>query len=341
MRSFCPVCLHDLWPGSSVCRRRSCPSYARRYLRDQAERIDANLAVWDGGATLTTLTAPGARVSQGIERVPGVNCLPWDRRKCSHGTGVKCSGKLGCKVDSFAAARWNADVAQRLGLLNDACQARVRRAHGKSGRVQVLAYVCEAQQRGVLHPHIVLGWRTAADLAALDTYRKAMRKLRGNYGFGTGRAGFHPGFERFGAAGAAQYVSKYLRKGDGGAFSEALAVVDRLGPKKVVKGKAWPYREYRRPAHLLRPVWVSPILTNKTGVTMEFLRFKRWSYRRNGYALASDLVRAEFEAWKARDRGTGMTDEIWELLRLYREGRLPAQPAPRPALQTTLEAWPF
>lgn len=76
----------------------------------------------------------------------------------------------------------------------------------------VLGYVLEAQQRGVLHPHLVLGYRMAADRAALDTFRGALKKARGEFGFGTGRGSFDAGQpDRFNAADAARYVSKYLR----------------------------------------------------------------------------------------------------------------------------------
>jgi hypothetical protein len=70
---------------------------------------------------------------------------------------------------------------------------QTRRKHGKHARVEVLAYVCEAQQREVFHPHIVLGYRTAGDRAALDTFVAALKRARGRYGFGTGRQGSFDG----------------------------------------------------------------------------------------------------------------------------------------------------
>jgi hypothetical protein len=76
---------------------------------------------------------------------------------------------------------------------------------------RVLGYAREAQQRGVFHPHVVLGYRTAADRAALETFRSALRRKRGSYGFGTGRKSFDGGMpDRFSARDAARYVSKYL-----------------------------------------------------------------------------------------------------------------------------------
>jgi hypothetical protein len=154
-RTFCKECFRSLWQRGR-CKRRDCPGYAPIYLRDQAERLRENLAAWDGKTCLVTLTAPRADV------------LPWDPTKCPPGEH-KCSGKLGCRVDWLAAARWNAAVTKQLGDLRKAAGERTRRRHGENG-VVVLAYVCDAQQRGVFHPHVVLGYRTAADRAALETF---------------------------------------------------------------------------------------------------------------------------------------------------------------------------
>jgi hypothetical protein len=173
--TFCEDCFRSLWQGGR-CKRRDCPRYAPIYLRDQAERLRENLAAWDGKTCLVTLTAPGA------------DLLPWDPAKCPPGDHV-CSGKLGCRVYWLTAAIWNATVTKRLGDLLKVARERTRRKHGSHVRVAVLAYVCESQQRGVFHPHVVLGYRTAAERAALDTFRDALRRQRGRYGFGSGRRG--------------------------------------------------------------------------------------------------------------------------------------------------------
>jgi hypothetical protein len=102
-RTFCADCFRSLWQGR-ICKRRDCPGYARLYLRDQAERLRANLAVWEGKTCMVTLTAPGADV------------LPWDRSQCAE-SDHRCSGKRGCMVDWVAAAGWNATVTKRLGEL--------------------------------------------------------------------------------------------------------------------------------------------------------------------------------------------------------------------------------
>ena len=167
------------------------------------------------------------------------------------------------------AAIWNADLTVRLGQLLKAARERTRRRHGSNARATVLAYVCESQRRGVFHPHIVLGYRTAADRAALETFRGALAQLRGSYGFGVGPGSFDAGKpDRFAPEHAACYISKYLRP-DGAktSFVPLLEAVVRLTPRNPDTGRL---------KFMLRPVYVSPVLTKLTGVTMGFLRFRRW-----------------------------------------------------------------
>ena len=254
-QTVCPECSRALWRGLR-CKRRDCPAYAPIYLRDQAIRLRENLAAWDGKTCLVTLTAPG------------VDVLPWDPAECP-GYGHQCSGKLGCRVHWRAAAVWNATVTKRLGDLLKVARERVRRKHQGRGEVVVLAYVCEAHQRGVFHVHLVLGYRTAPDRAALDTFRDALRRRRGAYGFGTGRRGsFDIGKpDRFTGPDAGRYISKYLRP-DGAktSFVPLLEAVNRVTERNAETG---------RHKNLVRPVYVSTRLTRISGITMGFLRFCR------------------------------------------------------------------
>jgi hypothetical protein len=270
-RTCCSDCGRSLW-GGTRCKRRDCPGYAPIYLRDQAERFRANLAAWDGKTSLVTLTAPGASV------------LAWDPRSCPQGRH-RCSGSLGCRVDAESAARWNATVTKRLGDLLKAAREQTRRKHGKA-RVEVVGYVCEAQQRGVFHPHLVLGYRTAADRAALDTFVGTLRRKRGAYGFGTGRRGsFDAGKpDRFMAADAARYVSKYLRPDRAKtSFVPLLEAINLFTPRSPYTG---------RHTQLVRPVYVSTSLTRLTGVTMGFLRYKRYAFRKWGGGWPDAVVLA-------------------------------------------------
>jgi hypothetical protein len=271
-QTFCSECLRSLWQGRT-CKRRDCPGYAPIYLRDQTERVRANLAAWDGKTCLVTLTAPG------------VDEPPWNRSRCRPGEH-RCSGQRGCRVAWVPAAGWNSTVTKRLGELLKVAREHTRRIHGSKVKVVLLAYVCEAQQRGVFHPHLVLGYGTAAERAALDTFRNALKRRRGNYGFGTGRQGsFDAGKpERFTARDAGRYISKYLRP-DGAktSFVPLLEAINRITPRDPETGRL---------KVLVRPVYVSTALTRRTGVTMTFLRFKRWVWVEWGSgATDDDLIR--------------------------------------------------
>ena len=181
------------------------------------------------------------------------------------------------------AAEWNSTVTKRLSDLLKVAREQTRRKHGKDAGVVVLGYVCEGQQRGVFHPHVVLGYRTAADRAALETFRETLRRLRGRYGFGTGRRGsFDAGKpDRFSGSDAGRYISKYLGPdGAKSSFVPLLEAVGRITPRNPDTG---------RHLYLLRPVYLSPVLTRITGVTMGFLRF----CRRVFMMLRAEHTRAE------------------------------------------------
>lgn len=149
----------------------------------------------------------------------------------------------------------------------------------------VLAIVLEAQQRGVFHPHVILGYRTGGDRAALDTFRSAVKEARGRHGFGTGPGSFDAGQpDRFSPSDAARYVTKCLRP-DGAktSFVPLLRAIDELAERDPVTGRS---------KVLVRPVYVSPQLTRRTGVTMGFLRFRRFAYVR--WRLATGKSRARW-----------------------------------------------
>jgi hypothetical protein len=307
--TFCEDCFRSLWQGGR-CKRRDCPGFAPIYLRDQAKRLRENLAAWDGKTCLVTLTAPGADV------------LPWDPAKCPSGEHA-CSGKLGCRVHWVAAAIWNSTVTKRLGDLLKVARERTRRKHGRNVRVEVLAYVCESQQRGVFHPHVVLGYRTAADRAALDTFREALRRKRGSYGFGTGRRGSFDGGQpdRFRGSDAGRYISKYLRPdGAKASFVPLLEGVNQITERDPTTG---------RHKNLLRPVYVSPVLTRITGITMGFLRFCRRAFM----AFKTEHTRAELLVMYRIVRLFGATFDGYEV------DKMPKPPPP--ALPPLLPAAPL
>ena len=271
--------------------------------------MKANLGAWEGKTRLITLTAPGAKV------------LPWDRSACPKGAHT-CSGMLGCRVAWVAAASWNATVTKRLGELLKAAREQTRR-QDRGARVEVLGYVCEAQQRGVFHPHVVLGYRTAADRAALDTFVGTLRRKRGAYGFGTGQRGsFDAGKpDRFNPADAARYISKYLRPDRAKtSFVPLLEAINRIVARDPTTG---------RRKHLVRPVYVSTGLTRRTGVTMGFLRYKRWAWRRWGGGWPEEVIRAAYKHHQSRCAITRRDEEADEALR----ARPPTVSPPHPPLQ--------
>jgi hypothetical protein len=230
------------------------------YLRDQAACLRAGLAEWDGQTTIATLTAPGKDV------------LPWDPRRCKLKEPHMHSGPNGCEVDQWAAAKYNKSVTKRLSRLKHASTQRVRRAG--VARPEVLATVLELK-RGVFHAHVVLGYHPHSR-EGLERFLDALDELRGEYGFGTSK---HGGFDR-GAPGkytgphAGAYISKYLRPdGAKGSFIPALLKIEQIVERDPETG---------RPKEQLRPVYLNPKLTKKSGVTMRFLRWTRYAYRRWG-----------------------------------------------------------
>jgi hypothetical protein len=218
--------------------------------------IKAALAEWEHETTIATLTAPGADV------------LPWDVSRCSIEGPHKHSGPNGCTVDQWEAAKWNRTATRRLSNLCNAAAARVRR----QGLVvpTVLARALELK-RGVFHAHVVLGFRWS-EAAGLEAYGQALDELRGEYGFGTSKGG---GFDfgkpgRFDGLSAGLYTSKYLRpNGAKGSFIPALRMIEMLTERNPETG---------RPTEQLRPVYVNPKLTRRSGVTMRFLRWSRYAF---------------------------------------------------------------
>ena len=312
---WCKHCFRSRWRGGR-CKRRSCPGYAPIYLRDQAERLRVNLPAWHGQVCMATLTAPGR------------DALPWDRSRCAPGKH-RCSGTRGCKVVVSAAARWNSTVTERLSGLLDLARERVRRQFGKQAQVVVLGYVLEAHGRGVFHVHLVLGYQTAADRAALDTFRGALKDARGRYGFGMGPRSFDAGEpHRFNAGDAARYVTKYLRPdGAKSSFVPLLQAIEQLARRDPETGRS---------KVLVRPVYVNPKLTQITGVTMGFLRFRRYAWVRWG--LATGLHR---ERWARRLTSHDELVATWKLYQRVRSSEMVGLDPPKAAvLVEAPPTWP-
>jgi len=195
----CPHCGRSRF-GLTPCKRRTCPSYAALWAYDWRVVLLENLIAYAGKAVMYTLTPPGADV------------LPFDRSRCSHPPHVQCSGVHGCVVEERARQRWNASCQRRLTRLYETVQMAVRREVGR--RANVLAVGKEAQKRGPVHVHYVLGVETADELRAAKAFRRHLERLsrQPRYSFGHVNGKFvrpKPARE------AAAYLSSYFLGGRG------------------------------------------------------------------------------------------------------------------------------
>jgi transposase-like protein len=244
----CPCCGRSRF-GSTPCKRRTCPSYADRWAYDWRIVMLENLIAYGGKALMYTLTPPGADV------------LPWDRSRCSHPPQVKCDGRRGCVVEAAARRAWNGSFQRRLSRLYETVQVAVCREVGV--RANVLAIGKEAQKRGPIHAHYVLGVETAQELRAAKAFRRHLERLsrKSRYSFGHVNGKFvkpKPARE------AAAYLSSYFLGGRGHKAQLREAVLNPELPRL--------------------PLYVSRRLTSATRTTMRNKRRQRHLYicRRKG-----------------------------------------------------------
>lgn len=159
---------------------------------------------------------------------PGADVLPWDRSRCSHPEALPCSGSRGCVIEEGARASWNESCQRRLSRLYETVQEAVRREAGV--RANLLAVGKEAQKRGAVHAHYVLGVETAAELRAAKAFRRHLERLsqKPRHGFGHVNGKFvkpKPARE------AAAYLSSYFLGGRGRKARLTEAVLNRELPR--------------------------------------------------------------------------------------------------------------
>jgi hypothetical protein len=174
--------------------------------------------------------------------------------------------------------RWNRAAARRWAKLDRRAKGRLRR-HGL--RLRPLARVAQRQRRGLDHVHLVVALEHAGDRMALAAYVAHLKELGPEYGFGfiddpmrrrwnrAKTAKRDMVFESASIAG--RYLCRYL------AESEQLASMISAGD------------------HSFRPLWVSPLLTQASGVTVRRLR----------------RVRHAYFVVKAREQGSWPTHPVW------------------------------
>ncbi len=106
----------------------------------------------------------------------------------------------------------------------------------------------------MLHAHAVLGFSTAAEIAAAHCYVGALKELGPQYGFG--HIDGHLSKQVMPARAAAAYLSAYFVTGKTRKATLQQSVMYRGMPRSII--------------------YVSPVLTQETGVTMRELRFRRF-----------------------------------------------------------------
>jgi hypothetical protein len=194
---------------------------------------------------------------------PGGDVLPWDRSKCSHSRGVRCSGPdHGCQVEAQALAVWHNDLGLRWShfvhdlrrLLNPGAVGPV-----SEWPVQVeFMKTYEPQVRGALHAHPMMKLMGAvSDARFIACYRKAAKRN----GFGRelvcSRVDLSDPTQ---AARKAGYVAKYASKS-----ANALPNVRRINPStgEIATGgfRAWSasrgWGETMRSIHERRRQWAA------------------------------------------------------------------------------------
>jgi hypothetical protein len=239
------------------------------WARENAPHLDAA-----GLIDMLTITAPG------------VDWLPWDRSKCRHGEGVKCSGRIGCRVEQWAADDWNEHAMRRLSLLWDSANRAVERRGFRAGRGRPpWLKLPELQARGVLHWHLLF---SARDRPYVEALRQELARLGPLHGFGP-QVDFTP-CHRAGASKGVAYVVKAAQ------YVAKAADVDgaeRRDTRALLQG---PFRG--------RPFMsASPKLTRASRVTMRNLRDRRTLYARGvtGGGLPCASVETVMELERSRE----------------------------------------
>jgi hypothetical protein len=207
---------------------------------------------------------------------PGKDVFPFDPEHCSHATGAKCSGEIGCRVYSDAARAYNSHVSAWWSELHRASKVRADRATGFKGTIATRVW--EKQKRGLAHLHGVLSVSTPAELRWAEAYVTALVDLSSSKGFGFVdgwekiRTKIKPGVE------AAAYLSGYFVNGKGRKATLTENVQDPDLPRLLV--------------------FIGRRLTATTACTMRNLRLGRrlWASRR---MYADPPVFATCDEWLA------------------------------------------
>lgn len=196
---------------------------------------------------------------------PGADLLPWDEEHCRWMGPHRHSGPRGCRIQIDAAEAWDADLAQRYHQL---CMAARKRAGIREPVVCARAW--EAQARGAPHCHMVVIVNAAG-----EAFVDALLELAEFYGFGR----VHDrGYAAKGGYAHAAYLAKYVTKrGDDEVARRNSLFEASLLPRQTV--------------------WVSPVLTKRSGATMAVARLVRsvWAFA-EGFRDAPPRFRDDTQA---------------------------------------------
>jgi hypothetical protein len=194
------------------------------------------------------------------------------------------------QVDVHEAGAWNQQAPEQLSRLIHAARKRLARER-PGAHPRLLAYAPAYQARGVLHWHVVFGWLSARERADVDRLIEIIGGMVEKYGFGHQFDGGQV-FEN--AKHAASYIARYMTG-------------DHQGLERVVASDHCPKR----------PIYVSRELTSKTGITMRFLRWRRWFWHEVGVTSMDYCVKCH-RLWLAMTEGiaAGRLRRLRELIRL-------------------------
>jgi hypothetical protein len=199
-----------------------------------------------GTVSRVNLAKYGGPVALVSITAPGADRLPWAcTREHEH------SGPKGCRIEAEAADAWAEQARANWKKLRDAARLATVRALGV--KPALLERVWEPQKRGVPHLHVVVGMATPAQRAAAEHFVAGLHRLAPEHDFGF----VDRKLTSITAADAARYLTSYL--------------VGRDSSKKATIREN--IADPRMPRSL---VWLTPVLTRETRVTMRNLRRARW-----------------------------------------------------------------
>ena len=286
----CTHCRRHTYGRAAVCRRRRCPGYAPLWAGDQRRKLFENLAAYGGECVVLAVTAPGA------------DRLPWDEEHCRSLGVHDHSGPLGCRVDRHAAREFNETISDRWRRLNRRVSQAIQR-HGVRSNLLVRAF--ERQHRGVLHVHPVLGFSTPAERHAAHLYAHYLAEFASHYGFGfTERKLSTRSGKR-----VAAYLSSYFVTGKKGKLSLQESVMAADMPRSII--------------------YVTPKLSQLTGVTMRELRFRRFVWFLAD-RLRCPLTEARLIATQAIADTLDLTVDVFQPSPRHIAQVLGRRPPPRP-----------